>query len=187
MWLDAFKLKPGNISNIGVPGVPCVPMASEPNEYQGAGRMQIRNTEVSQGVPGVPQSDARNTRNTTGKNDLPGKCSSRSEYSCGFSAGGAPGTRGTPEKQYVQENKAESIKASLRLFRFDLVQSEIDAGHDADELCCINNMAWDFMQTRHMQFGDAIKMAAEIVVDGQIAVYDAICADVMALFKRLNE
>ncbi|MEM4989127.1 hypothetical protein V8G57_17190 [Collimonas sp. H4R21] len=61
MWLDAFKLKPGNILNIGVPGVPGVPMTSEPNEYKGAGEMQVWNTDVNQGVPGVPQSDIRNT------------------------------------------------------------------------------------------------------------------------------
>jgi hypothetical protein len=183
MWLDAFKPKSGNISNIGVPGVPCVPMTREPNEHKGSGEMQVRNTEVNQGVPSVPQSYARNTRNTTGKNNVPPKCSSTSEYPCGFPAAGASGTRGTPGKQHAQESNAESIKASLKLFRFDLVHSEIDAGG----LHRINNMAWEFIQTRHMHFGDAIKMTAEIVVDGQIAAHDIVCADVTALFKRLNK
>lgn len=75
MWLDAFKLKPGNSSNIGVPSVPGVPMTSEPNKHKGSGEIQIWNTEVNQGVPGVPQSEIRNTGNTTAKHDLPGKYS----------------------------------------------------------------------------------------------------------------
>ncbi|MEM4990885.1 hypothetical protein V8G57_26100 [Collimonas sp. H4R21] len=159
MWLDALKLKPGNILNIDVPGVPCVPMTSESNKYKGAGEMQARNTEINQGVPGVPQSDARNTGNTTAEHGLPGKCSSTSEYPCEFPA---DGTRGTPEEQHAHEIDVESVRASLKLFRFDMVQSEIDAGHDADELRRINNMAWEFMQIRHMEFGYAIKMTAEL-------------------------
>lgn len=187
MWLDAFKPKSEYTLNDGVPSVPCVPIASGANEYKDSGGIQVRNTEVNLSVPGVPQSNARNTGNTTGKNGLYGRCTSVSEHPCGFPAGGTSGTLGTPEKQHAPERNAKSAKESLALFRFDLVQSDIDAGHDAAELHRTNNMAWQFMQGDGMGFDEAIKLAAGIVADEKIAACEAAYVDVMALFKRIND
>lgn len=116
MWLNAFKPKSEHILNDGVPGVPCVPTASGANEYKDPGGIKIRNTEVNQSVPGVPQSNARNTGNTTGKNGLYGRCSSASEHPPGFSACGTSGTHGTPEKQHAPERNAKSAEKSLAFF-----------------------------------------------------------------------
>jgi hypothetical protein len=74
----------------------------------------------------------------------------------------------------------------LYQFRFDLVQSDIDAGYPADDLHRVNNMAWSFMQTDGMGFEEAITRAAVIVAASQITASEAAYIDVLALFLRLQ-
>ncbi len=66
------------------------------------------------------------------------------------------------------------------------MQAEIDAGETVGELYRANNMAWEFMQADGMAFEDAIRLAAEIVVSGQVAACEAAYADVMAIFLKAN-
>jgi len=83
--------------------------------------------------------------------------------------------------------KEKSILAdTLALFRFDLVQQEIEDGHPADELHRVCNMAWEFMQADGMSFTDAMKLASEITISTQVAACEAAYVDVMALFNRLR-
>jgi hypothetical protein len=79
-----------------------------------------------------------------------------------------------------------SLADTLALFRFDLVQQEIEDGHPADELHRVNNMAWEFMQADGMTFDEAMKRASEITICTQVAACEAAYVDVMALFKRLR-
>jgi hypothetical protein len=81
---------------------------------------------------------------------------------------------------------SRSIAESLAQFRFDLVQADIDAGYPVAELHRVNNMAWEFMQVDGMAFKDAITLAAEIVVSGQVAACEAAYCDVMALFQKVT-
>lgn len=74
----------------------------------------------------------------------------------------------------------------LAQFRFDLVQAEIDAGQPVDELHRVNNMAWEFMQADGMAFEDAIRLAADIVADCQVAACEAAYTDVMAIFLKVT-
>ena len=80
-----------------------------------------------------------------------------------------------------------SLADTLGLFRFDLVQQEIEDGHPADELHRVCNMAWEHMQADGMSFTDAMKLASEIAISTQVAACEAAYVDVMALFKRLRE
>ena len=79
-----------------------------------------------------------------------------------------------------------STAESLAQFRFDLVQEDMEAGIPCEEIYRINNMAWEFMQVDGMGFDAAIKLAAQIVVHGQVTACEAAYVDVMALFKRLQ-
>jgi hypothetical protein len=81
---------------------------------------------------------------------------------------------------------AETL-ASLAQFRFDLLQADIDAGYAVAELHRVNNMAWEFMQVDGMAFNDAITLAAELVVKGQVAACEAAYCDVMALFQKVTD
>ena len=189
MWLDAFKPQVGNMQKVGVPGVPGVPSPSKPNAYAGFGKTPMRNTAKNAGVPGVPVIDAgtRGTPRNTGTN---GRCSSdkiplKPNIHAGFRLSGTPGTPGTPQKHDFPKN-ARDCAESLTQFRFDLVQAEINAGCAVDEIQRVNNMAWEFMQADQMGFDDAITLAAQIVVYGQVAACEAAYVDVMALFNRLQ-
>lgn len=81
-------------------------------------------------------------------------------------------------------SKPSAVAQSLAQFNFDLVKTEIEAGHAADELHRVNDMAWEFMQVDGMAFQEAIRLAAEIVVSGQVAACEAAYADVMAVFLK---
>ncbi len=85
------------------------------------------------------------------------------------------------------EKERGSLIEELTQFRFDLVRKEIDSGYSASELHRANNMAWDFMQVDGMTFQDAIKKAAEIVTNTQMAACEAAYVDVMALFERISK
>jgi hypothetical protein len=75
---------------------------------------------------------------------------------------------------------------SLDQFRFDLVQSDIDSGYPADDTHRVNNMAWEFMQADQMAFDEAIKLAAEIIVNGKWSACERAYVDVLTLFMRLQ-
>ena len=85
-----------------------------------------------------------------------------------------------------QNLKSENVLQSLAQFGFELMQADIDAGYPADELHRVNNMAWEFMQVDGMAFDEAIKLAAEIVVHGQVSACEAAYEDVRALWRRLQ-
>jgi len=76
---------------------------------------------------------------------------------------------------------------TLALFRFDLVQRDIEDGYPAEELTRVNNMAWEFMRVDGMGFDEAIRAAAEIVAHTQIAACEAAYADVMVMFSKYKE
>ena len=73
----------------------------------------------------------------------------------------------------------------LRQFRFDPVEADIAAGHPADYLNRMNNMAWEFMKADGMTFADAIRAATEIVAACEVAACEAAYEDVQALWKRI--
>jgi hypothetical protein len=189
MWLDALKPKTGNIQKNGVPGDPGVPPPREPNEYVGMAITTDRNTEKNQGVPSVPAciiGTPGTQRNTVTKtectHDTPPHKSN--EYA-GLFISGTPGTPGTPKKHHKPEVTA-GTNNTWELFRLDLVRAEIEAGYPASELHRVNNMAYEFMQADDMGFNDAIKLAAEIIVCGQITACEAAYADVVKLFKKIR-
>jgi hypothetical protein len=80
-----------------------------------------------------------------------------------------------------------SIAEQLALFRFDLVQKDIDSGHPSDEIHRTNNMAWEFMQADGMRFSDAMKIAIEIVISLQVADCEAAYIDPMELINRVTK
>ncbi len=183
MWLDAFIPKNRNMLNIGVLGVPGVPLPSKPNEYVGLAGTPSRNTAKSQGVPGVPLQQAgtpgtpRNTAEKTCCSSVPPP-HKPNEY-VGLAICGTPGTPGTPQKHLSAEN-AET----LAQFCFDLVEQEIEAGYPVEELRRVNNIAWRLITARGFQFQEAITAAAQWVVDNPPHRDEAAFVDVMELFKR---
>ena len=85
-----------------------------------------------------------------------------------------------------QNLKSEYVLQSLAQFEFDLMQAEIDAGYPVEELNRVNNMAWEFMQVDRMTFNMAIKLAAEIVVHGQVTACESAYEDVQALWRKVT-
>jgi hypothetical protein len=85
----------------------------------------------------------------------------------------------------VHQTYSEPL-AMLQLFRFDLVEEEIRAGHSGNELQRINNMAWEFMKTDKIPFSVAIKAAAEIVINCEMISCESAYEDVQALFERIR-
>jgi hypothetical protein len=74
----------------------------------------------------------------------------------------------------------------LRMFRFELIEEDIDEGYSSAILGRINNMAWEFMQVDGMSFYDAIRIAAEIVSACEVAACESAYEDVQALWRKLN-
>lgn len=77
----------------------------------------------------------------------------------------------------------ERLFLQLEPFMLDTVTDD----PDRDEVNRVNNMTWEFMQVDGMEFSDAIRLAAEIVVSCEVAVCEAAYTDVMALWERLRE
>ena len=192
MWLDAFLPKSGTMQKSGVPRVPSVPMPANPIGTRVPRDWGIGTPANVPSVPSVPNTDTgtvRDTRHTAGhqpKNRCPadGKGYKPSVHA-GSEAFGTPGTRGTPQKQH-EPGIDDLQRQSLAQFGFELVQAEFDAGGATDELCRVNNMAWEFMQVDGLAFSDAIRLAAEIVVSGQVAACEAAYEDVMALWRKVT-
>ena len=84
------------------------------------------------------------------------------------------------------EGAARAFLDRLRLFRFDLVQQDIEAGANPEELERINNMAWEFMQVDGLEFSESIKIAAEIVVSCNVVICEAAYQSVKDLHKKLT-
>lgn len=79
----------------------------------------------------------------------------------------------------IQHLQSEAIRQQLAPFRF---RETIDT----PETERINNMAWEFMQADGMTYAEAIRVAAAIVVDGNMADYEAAYEDVRALWRRIT-
>lgn len=195
MWLDAF-IKPNStdMQNIGVSGVSRVNAHCKPNEYKDLKEAHLIDTGIKAQCQSVSVvSNEINTSNQLTPTDTTTKttCEDResprkaNEYK-GLDDRLTPLTPLTPRKHNVQEITEPSLE-TLKQFRFDLVQQEIEDGHPADELHRVNNMAWEFMQADGMSFADAMKLASEITISTQVAACEAAYVDVMALFRRLRE
>ena len=197
MWLDAF-IKP-NSADMQKPGVSGVSGVSAPrklNEYKGLAGMTQTDTGKKpkcQSVSAVSEqinTSSRLTRltptDTATKSTHHDSETHRkpNEYK-GLANRLTPLTRLTPQNHDARDI-TENSKDALALFRFDLVQQEIEDGHPAEELHRVNNMAWEFMQADGMAFDEAITKAAEIVAKCAAVECEAAYADVMALFKKEN-
>jgi|GEM_PF-4981772 len=91
-------------------------------------------------------------------------------------------------KNRVREPANDRIKPTIEVleqFRFDLVEALIAAGHPADELNRMNNMAWEFMKADGMTFVEAIRAAADVVGACEIAACEAAYEDTQALWRRM--
>jgi len=189
MWLDAFKPNSRDRQKHGVPGVPSVPATANQASTRVSRNAALGhrgNVPVSHGVPTEETSPAWDIRDTLGHHDKT-KCPSdaidcKPYPHAGFCLDGTPGT---PQKHDFPKHTGD-IAESLAQFRFDLVQEDMGAGIPCEEIHRINNMAWEFMQVDGMGFDAAIKLAAQIVVHGQVTACEAAYVDVMALFKRLQ-
>ncbi len=74
----------------------------------------------------------------------------------------------------------------LEQFQFDLVEQEIAAGAPVAELDRTNNLAWRFMEQEGMPFGQAIAVAASIVVACEPALGESEYTDVRSLWHELT-
>jgi hypothetical protein len=92
----------------------------------------------------------------------------------------------TPQKRDTPEINANPDE-SLGLFRFDLVQADIDAGYPAVELRRANNLAWRLISGMGYPFDEAMAAAAQWVANNPAHPDEAACLDVMQLFKRIAQ
>jgi hypothetical protein len=198
MWLDAF-IKP-NLQDMQKPRVSRVSGVSAPrksNEFKGLAEIPQTDTGIKaqcQSVSVVSEQIStpnRLTRLTPTDTATKATCQDSetprkpNEFK-GLANRLTRLTRLTPQKHNAQEIAAPNLE-ELKQFRFDLVQQEIEDGHQADELHRVCNMTWEFMQADGMSFTDAMKLASEITISTQVAACEAAYVDVMALFKRLRE
>jgi len=193
MWLDAFKPKSINIHKSGVLSVLSVPISVSPLNTRVSEHTALKTPQVFRGVPSVLvefdsfSGTPRTLENTVGHD----QCSSTkkpcklNEYK-GLAVSGTPRTPRTPQKHHVQENNQEITKL-LDQFQFDLIPDEIESGCSANDVNRLNNMAWEFMQVDGLSFTEAIRLAAEIVIDGRVAACESAYVDVRDLFMRLSE
>jgi hypothetical protein len=198
MWLDAF-IKPNStdIQKPRVSGVSGVSAPRQPNEYKGFAGMTQTDTGIKpkcQSVSVVSEQIGTSNRltrltptDTVTKSTYQDSETPRqpNEYK-GLANRLTPLTRLTPQKHNVREFAEPSLE-TLKQFHFDLIQQEITDGHPAEELHRVNNMAWEFIQVEGMAFDEAIKLAGEVVANGNIAACEAAYTDVMALFKKVNQ
>jgi len=197
MWLDAF-IKPNStdMQKVGVSGVSRVNAHCKPNEYKDleeAHHIDTRTKAQCQSVSVVSNEINRSnqltqltptdttTKTTCEDRETPRKANEYKDLDDRLT----PLTPLTPRKHNALETKAPSLE-TLKQFRFDLVQIEIEDGYPADELHRVNNMAWELMQTNGMSFDEAIKKAGKIVANCQITACETAYLDVMALFKRMK-
>lgn len=191
MWLDAF-IRPNstNMQKTGVSGVSGVSAPRKANEYKGLAEMTPTDTGLKsrcQSVSAVSVHINRLTPLTPTDTAIKTGCQSDeaprkvNEYK-GLANRLTPLTPLTPEKHHVLE-----ISDVLQLFRFDLVQQEIEDGYPADELRRVNNIAWRLMTAQGFGFDEAIKAAAEWVISSPAHQDESALIDVMGLFKGLMQ
>ena len=186
MWLDAFIPKNGNMQKNGVPGVPGVPPPRKASIHAGLPEIVVRYTEKNQGVPGVPLAVSgtpgtpRYTVTKTGCTEVatPRKAS----IHAGFKVCGTPGTPGTPQKHITPE-----IIDTLALFQFELMEQDLAAGNTAEQLRRVNNITWRLMTAKGFSFDEAIKAAAEWVIDNEQRQDEAAFTDVLALYSGIKQ
>lgn len=192
MWLEAFKPKSGNIQKngvTGVTGVTGVALPGTPNEYVGIAISSECHTGKTQSVAGgtkinsVPPATPCDTGIKTKCNsDAP--TGNPNEYA-GCAVPATPATPVTPQKHSKPENKVDTAEVHS-LFRFDLVQEEIEAGFPEFELRRVNNIAWRLITARGYMFDEAITAAAQWVAGNPPHRDEATFIDVMALFERIK-
>ncbi|CAN5738836.1 hypothetical protein BH11PSE12_BH11PSE12_04010 [soil metagenome] len=191
-WLDAF-IKPNSTDSEkhGVKGVKGVKEPRKPNEIKGLESLGGIDTalltrcqrvsrvssdmEVAHSLTPLTPLDTA-TKTTCQDSGTPRK---PNEYK-GLAHGLTPLTPLTPQKHTIQEIDMKSLND---LFRFDLVQTEIEAGHSESELRRVNNMAYVFMRDDQLTLGEAMKAAAEIVVSCPVAPCELTYPDVMEMWR----
>ena len=89
-------------------------------------------------------------------------------------------------KAEIERHLSSPIELNA-LFRFDLVQQEIAAGHSEAEMRRMNKMAYVFMRDDQLPLGEALQKAAEIVVHCPMAECELAYLDVMNLWSKGNE
>ena len=89
-------------------------------------------------------------------------------------------------KAEIERHLSSPIELNA-LFRFDLVQQEIAAGHSEAEMRRMNNMAYVFMRDDQLPLGEALQKAAEIVVHCPMAECELAYLDVMNLWSKGDE
>lgn len=89
-------------------------------------------------------------------------------------------------KAEIERHLSSPIELNA-LFRFDLVKQEIAAGHSEAEMRRIHNMAYGFMRDDHLPLGEALQIAAQIVIHCPAAECEAAYMDVMNLWSKDNE
>jgi len=88
------------------------------------------------------------------------------------------GTPGTPQKHMTPE-----MIDTLALFQFELMEQDLAAGHTAEQLRRVNNITWRLMTAKGFTFDEAIKAAAEWVIDNEQRQDEAAFVDVLALYS----
>jgi hypothetical protein len=86
-----------------------------------------------------------------------------------------------------QNLKSESIAKSMAPFQFELMEQDLAAGNTADELRRVNNITWRLMTAKGFTFDEAIKAAAEWVIDNEQRQDEAAFADVLELYSGLHQ
>lgn len=189
MWLDAFiKPKSTDTQKSGVSGVSGVSSHRQPNEYAASPDNHTKNTEVFHGVSGVSVSGCE-TPETPRNTVRAVACFSHepprqpNEYE-GLANSETPETPETPKKHNVPAHEVDIADVSA-LFRFDLVQADINAGYPADELRRVNNLTWRLMTTKGFEFVEALTAAAEWVAFNPPHSDEKTFVDVQLLFNRM--
>lgn len=193
MWLDAFNPKPQNVRDASVSGVNGVRQAITPRNIRAGMHLARLTSEDVRNVNCVSQpanSVHVDTVDTNGHRTNDGFQSVEIDREPSIHASSKePLTRLTPlTRQQVQLQKNSAAIAEMLVpFQLDRASHLHDPGYPAFDLQRVNNMAWEFMAVDGMHFDCAIRLAAEIVVSGQVAVCEATYANTMELFEKVRK
>lgn len=193
MWLDAFIYpRPTDTKRDGVTCGTCGTGGTNSNNSNKSNDLTVelirstdKNDDVTSGtdVQNVPLVLKKITDGLTEWNVTLSSLESNGNNS--LSAFVPPVPPAPPPREVGQVISDRDIE-SLTRFMFDLVQHEIDDGHSIDELHRVNNMAFEFIVYGDMEFNEAIKAAAEIVIKCKTATCEYNYTDVMELFRSIN-
>jgi hypothetical protein len=186
MWLDAFIPKNKNMQNIGVTGVTGVTPPRKASIHAGFSKNAACDTEENQGVTGVttpkpvtPVTPCDTYEKSQCHSDITGKTPSK--Y-MDLAEPVTPVTPVTPQKHMKPE-----IIDTLALFQFELMEQDLAAGHTAEQLRRVNNITWRLMTAKGFTFDEAIKAAAEWVIDNEQRQDETAFVDVLALYSGLHQ